>query len=392
MLFVRLLRLFRGYLVISVTGRNVERFINICMRRNILLWDIKRVKINSSKMKISIDGFREVREIARKSNCSVHILEKKGMPFSFFRHRHRRGIAIGALVFAVILFVMTSFVWKIEVEGNDRVSSDAILASLKEAGISEGRWRYGLDLLAVQNRVLLQQPELSWVGVNLFGSKVVVSVSEETPEPQIVDRKSPCNLIAEKDGMIETVVATDGIAVVRPGDTVKVGDLLVSGINDSARNGVRYLHAMGSVRAKTWNTYTETVSAKKTVLEKTGQSKSRYTLVFLNFEINFFKKGSIPYAEYDTIEQVKEWRISEGFYLPVSLKTTVYEELTPRTVERTLDEARDEALDAIEARQGEYQTRHVNWSPVGDAEGVLTVTYETIEEIAKSQAIQQGGR
>lgn len=391
MFFIRVLRYFRGYLRISVSGRNVERFINICMRRNILLWDIKRVKTNTSTMKISVKGFRDIREIAKKSACSIRIVGKRGLPFSFFRHRRRRGLAIGVGIFATALLVMTSFVWRIEVVGNNRVSEESILISLKEAGISEGRWRYGLDLTAIQNRVLLHQPELSWVGINVLGSKVLVSVSEEIPDPVIVDRKTPCNLVASKDGMIETVVATDGVSVVHAGDTVKAGDLLISGIDDSPRNGVRYLHAMGSVRAKTWSTYSKTVSRYGHKLEKSGEVKTHFTIEILNFDINFFKKGSIPYTKYDTINHVSECRITKNFYLPVAFKTTRYEELVPIEFERTLDEAKEDALNEIEKEQGTYQTRHISWIPSGDAEGTLTVTYETIEEIAVMQPIDQGG-
>lgn len=390
MFFVRILRYFRGYLCISVCGRNVERFINICMRRNILLWDIKRVKTNTSQMKISIKGFRELREVARKSACSVRIIKKHGVGFTCFHHRQRKGILFGIAFFLLALLLMTSFVWKIEIEGNNFVSDEAIVSSLKKAGIYEGKWRYGLDLTALQNRVLLNEPELSWVGITIMGSKVLVSVSEETKDPMMIERKVPCNLVASKDGMVETVIATDGVAVVQPGSIVKKGDLLISGIAESQRNGTRYLHAMGSVRAKTWNTYTKKVSSHTEAVEKSGKTKSHYTLEILNFDINFFKKGSIPYAKYDTIKHVWECRITDTFFLPFSVKTTRYEELVSVPYEQPLEEAKEIALKEIEAEQENYDVRHISWAPDG-TEGTLTVTYETIEEIAVMQPIHEGG-
>lgn len=390
MFFVRVLKYFRGYLSISVCGRNVERFINICMRRNILLWDIKRVKTNTSQMKISIKGFRELREIAKKSACSVRIVRKHGAPFVCFHHRQRQGVMIGVVAFLIALFLMTSFVWKIEIEGNNRVSDTEILESLKDAGIYEGKWRYGLDLTAIQNRVLLSEPELSWVGINVMGSKVLVSASEELQEPMVIDRKTPCNLVASKDGMVETVVATEGVAVVQSGNTVKKGDLLISGIGDSQRKGTRYLHAMGSVRAKTWDTYTRTVSKRAERVEKSGKSKTHFALEILNFDINFFKKGSIPYTKYDTINHIWECRVTDAFFLPISVKMTRYEELISIPYERSLEEAKEAVLQEIEEVQKKYDVRHVSWIPDG-TKGILTVTYETTEEIAVMQPIHQGG-
>ena len=391
MAFLRFLRYLSGSVKISVTGRNVERFINICMRRGILLWDIKRVRTNCSEMKISVEGFRSLREVSRKSGCSVRIIGKYGVPFSKSKRRKHIGLLVGMLIFALVIFLTTSFVWDVEVVGNDRVPTESVLESLKECGISVGRWRYGKDLTAIQNKVLLLQPELSWLALNPKGSKMVVSVAEKIPAPKITDRTSPANLVASKDGMVETVIATNGVAVVKSGDTVKKGDLLISGVDNSQTNGVRYLHAMGSVRAKTWDVFNQKVLNEKTTLQKTGRQKKHYSLKILNFEINFFKKGSIPYAEYDTINEAKEFRLSERFYLPLSLSIQTYEELTAVTVSQSLEEAKDAAIDALEQKQGDYLFRRVNWEPVNESEGVLTVIYEKIEEIAELQTIPQGG-
>ncbi len=391
MTILRLLRYLFGTVKISVTGRNVERFINICMRRGILLWDIKRVRINCSEMKISVEGFRSIREVAKKSGCSVRIVGKYGVPFSRARRRKRVGLLVGASLFAVLIFVMTSFVWDIEVVGNERVSDETIKESLKLCGISEGVWRYGKDLTAIQNKVLLQQPELSWLALNSKGSKMQVDVAEKIPAPEIVDRTSPANLIAAKDGMIETIITTNGVAVVKAGDTVKKGDLLISGVNNSEANGVRYSHAMGSVRAKTWDVFTQKVLSEKTTFQKTGRKTNRYTLKILNFEINLFKKGSIPYTEYDTINDVKECRLTEHYYLPFSLSVQTFVELTPVTETRPLETAKEEVLTALEENQSDYLFRRVNWEPANENEGVLTVVYEKIEEIAELQPIPQGG-
>ena len=389
-----LLRLFRylfGTLKISVTGRNVERFINICMRRGILLWDIKRVRTNCSEMKISVEGFRSIREVARKSNCSVRIVGKYGVPFSKSRKRKQTGLLIALSVFITLFFVMSSFIWDVEVVGNERVPTKSILQSLKECGISEGAWRYGKDFIAIQNKTLLQQPELSWLTLNLKGSKMEVLVAEKIPSPEIVDRTSPANLIAAKDGMIETVITTNGKAVVKSGDIVKKGDLLISGVENSEVHGVRYNRAMGSVRAKTWDVFTQKILDEKITLQKTGRRTSRYTFKILNFEINFFKKGSIPYAEYDTINKIKECRLTERFYLPFSLSIQTFEELSAVTEQIPLETAKEEALNALEKNCDDYLFRRVNWEQKNEKEGVLTVIYEKIEEIAELQPIPQGG-
>ena len=41
MLFIRILNYIKGYLIITINGVFAERFINICVHRNILIWDEK---------------------------------------------------------------------------------------------------------------------------------------------------------------------------------------------------------------------------------------------------------------------------------------------------------------------------------------------------------------
>jgi len=85
MLILRLWNYIRGYVIIIVKGYFLEKFINICTRRQILLWDIKMRGSGVMTLKISISGFKMLQPIARKTNCSVRIMHKRGLPIIFSR-------------------------------------------------------------------------------------------------------------------------------------------------------------------------------------------------------------------------------------------------------------------------------------------------------------------
>ena len=65
-----------GYLNIIVEGVFVERFINICKSKNILLWNIKMEKGVKLYANIGIKDYRNIREIARKTNTKIRIRKK----------------------------------------------------------------------------------------------------------------------------------------------------------------------------------------------------------------------------------------------------------------------------------------------------------------------------
>lgn len=104
-----------GYLNIEVEGVFVERFINICKSRGILLWNIKMEKGVLLHTNIGIKDYKNIRTIAKKTNTKVRIKRKCGVPFILNRYKKRK-IFIGALAVAIIFIsAMANFIWNIEI-------------------------------------------------------------------------------------------------------------------------------------------------------------------------------------------------------------------------------------------------------------------------------------
>ncbi|MGB4648964.1 MAG: sporulation protein YqfD, partial [Acetivibrionales bacterium] len=116
MLF-RLWNYARGYVIIIVEGFFIEKFINICARRRILLWNVRIQKEHRVTARMSISGFRLIRPVARKTGCRVRLLKKTGLPFVFNKYRRRKAFFAGAVLFFILLNVLASFIWSIEISG-----------------------------------------------------------------------------------------------------------------------------------------------------------------------------------------------------------------------------------------------------------------------------------
>lgn len=66
-----------GYVRIQVEGYFIERFINLCVSKKILLWNSKRKKSTLLFTNISIKEFREITKIAKQTKCRVKIKQKR---------------------------------------------------------------------------------------------------------------------------------------------------------------------------------------------------------------------------------------------------------------------------------------------------------------------------
>lgn len=67
-LFIRkILNFFTGYVNIRVEGFFVERFINMCISKGILLMDIQREKLTIMYAKVGIADYKRLRQVAKKT-------------------------------------------------------------------------------------------------------------------------------------------------------------------------------------------------------------------------------------------------------------------------------------------------------------------------------------
>lgn len=370
MLINKALQSASGYLVIRVEGRFLERFLNVCSRRNIYLWDIRRLSDTSMTCKISIRGFRLLPIIARKTHCTAKIIDKRGLPIVIRRYKKRRWFLVGLGIFLLLMLSLNLYVWKIEVTGNDTVPTDIILAELEECGVKVGQFRFRLDEKALKNQMVAKIPQLSWLWINKQGSKVLVQVRERKLPPAIVDKTQICNLIATKDGVIHTMNVREGKNVVAVGDSVRAGDILTTGIIDIEEVGRRTVHADGEILARTWYENSRAYSLTKREQIPTGNSKTRWGISFFGHRLNFGREE--PFTQYQTTETSTDWCIGST-YLGVTIHKQVFQEV--QTVESPL------TPDEVQAAGGEELKKEIRLSAGLDAKAVKEdVTLQQIDE------------
>lgn len=395
MLFIRIWQFIKGFVQLSVRGFFIERFLNICMHRDIYLWDVKHRGQHQVQVKMSINGFRNLRPIARKTHSRVRILKKHGLPFLLYRHKKRKAFLIGAVVAAGLLVYLTSFIWVIEVTGNATVETGQILAALEKNGLREGVLRRGIDVVALQNQMMLDVEQLSWLWVDIKGTKATVEVKEKKPIPDIVDKDTPCNLVAAKRGLVTSVAATYGEKMVSVGDVVEPGDLLVSGVVGSRFEGVRYLHSSGSIKARTYYKKEGEFPCVKVNLPRTGKKISKNTLHLFNFKVQLYREEKPPYAEYETEHAVHRMNLGGDHFLPFYVTTdTHYEQIRqeePLTPEQAAEIGTAQLAADIESTFGEdttVVTKDATFTPLENGNVLVKLSYECIEEIGRTVQIE----
>lgn len=395
LLLLRLWNYLHGYVIIIVEGYFIEKFFNICTHRQILLWDIRRHKNSIVTMRVSINGFKLLRPVARKTKCRVRILKKRGLPFLSNRYRKRKTFFAGAFLFILLMYVMTSFIWNVEITGNKELTVDFIEKVLADNGISTGTLKFGIDTEKAVTGMMTGIRELAWVSIDVKGTKVKVQIRERKPLPQMVPEDEPCDIVALRDGMIKQVIATNGIEAVVEGDTVKKGQVLISGSIPvkNEKDKYRLVHAMGTVKARTW--YEALCPVKLEEIEKirTGRIIKNYSLVLFTKKLDLFHK-KISYEDFDNVEVRQKLKIGEDLVFPFELVVDTFYENSLVRAKISEDEARKTASDnAWKTVTGEMPPdtpivkSNVSFIEDDELGTVAKVTIECLEDIGTTQMI-----
>lgn len=385
-----ILNYFTGYVKIKVEGLFLERFINICVSKKILLMDIKREKSTIMYANVRIADYKKLKQVARKTKSKIKIQRKKGLPFTIKKYRKRKIFGILFVVILALLIVSSNYIWNIEISGNVKITNQEILQSLEESGLKVGLSKNDIDINAVISKIRLDREDIAWIGITVKGTNAIVKIKEAAKAPEVIDENKFCNIVANKTGMITKINVQNGTANVKVGDIVEEGDILVNGYLEGKYTGTRYVHGAATVEAKIWYTKKEKAMLKQQIPVQTGNEEKKYSIKFKKNQINLFKTLS-KFEKYDTINENKKIILFSNFYLPIEVvkitnKEYVLQDVTYTNEEQTqilTEKLKKELLEEI----GEQKNIvNVNVNTYSQDETVeVEVTYEVLENIGVEQ-------
>ena len=339
---------FRSPYFISVHINDARLILDLLVNRNIPFHG-QKTEGDTFSFLMYAPHYKEYIHLRGKRRYRNEVRKRLGFLRLAERYRKRKGIVVGFFLAAFLLVFSTLFVWDITVEGTDRIPEQTITEALASRGIQLGAFIPSIDTELVEQALILDVDGLSFVSVKQRGTVVKVEVHEREKETEILDTQSPSNLIASADGQIEALLVTGGFTTVKLGQTVKKGDLLVSGVIDSASLGYRLVRARGEVLARTTKTYQVEIPFETTKKIYTGRFFSQKSVKIFSKTIKLFRKDSICFSSCDKIESERRIYLFGLIKLPIFITNTEYAEyeLVPKTL--TKEEALQEAYRRLRA-------------------------------------------
>src|SRR5665647_50871 len=230
------LRYWQGYVKLKLTGKQKEAFINLAAEHKLQLWDIRFKASDAAEFRILLRHFFRLRPLLRKTSCKIHVLERYGAPFFLDKLGTRKFLIVGMLLFATLLFLISSVIWQVKVVGNDKIKTAYILEMAKQQGIHPWQWKFKLKSPESLSKELQRQiPSASWIGVQIQGSQLTIEVVESA-KPEDKPLLNTRHLVASTNAIITQIKAEKGMPMVKINSFVRKGDVLISGLIGSVPN------------------------------------------------------------------------------------------------------------------------------------------------------------
>lgn len=383
-------RRLRGTVRLELCGACPEAVLNACAMSALELMELESIDACTLRVTVFETRVKEFVQIARRCMCETETVSVKGGSKNRRFVKRRVMFIVFAAVTAGILLLSSLFIWDIQVQGCEKLSSGQVLRALADCGVEQGALRRTVCSDMVRSRVMVELPEIAWMTVNVRGSKATVLILEREEKPEIYIESKAADMVAAKTGIISRMSVLNGFPLVSPGQSVVKGETLVSGTVDSITAQPRLLRAAGSVTADTWYEICACRPAEEDFKSEDRKKRFRFALQIGKKRINFYFGGRKDVDECDKIIDKYKMGIEGLFLLPVSL---VMEELS------FYDSFSGEsgAAEEMQRELYEYLLSQVDGDvlssdfTVGESNGLLCVTLRAhcLENIAQIKEITQ---
>ncbi|MGE4483581.1 MAG: sporulation protein YqfD [Oscillospiraceae bacterium] len=390
----RVIDYIRGNVRAEAKCRYPERFVNICAKNGIFFRDPVKTAEDTIEITTHIKDYRRLRAISQNGAFTIRAVKKEGVSFFLWRIRKRYALMFGMLACIMAVWILSLFVWDIDVSGNETVPTPEILRALDDLGVGIGTFGPSVTPEYISNEILQTIPELAWITVNVSGSHADVLVREIIPVPEIVPEDVPARVVATKSGIIDKMIVLEGARCYTVGDTVMEGETLADAVVGSRVSGNRLVHAMAQVWARTWYEETACMPLSADAKTYTGEEKTKYSLTIAGKRINLYIFGGISWTDYDKITAKKVLTLPGGATLPISIDKDMYTEYVREPTE--LEE--NEAEEIIKGRLFEKLQERIEdgvimkttfETKVQDGVVYVTLTAECREQIAATEALTE---
>ncbi len=372
----------RSEITVRVRCLMPEKLIDRATSQGARFADAQLTEGNALIVRCDAQSARLLLALCRRFNLEARVTRLRGL--SALRHFVRKRVTLVAgIACAVILsalFLTRLWIVDIAFTGELAASGDsaALSRSLEALGIRPGISR-SIDTGLLAHRLLARTEGYSYAGVRLQGVRLLLEAAPEAPSPAIYDVNAARDLVCAREGIVVSAVVRAGIPCVRPGDTVRRGQVLIRGEEQASKEQTRPIGALGEVIVRSWFSGEARLQLTQTDIVDTGRRSTGAKLALLGMEWPIAEATTYPSQRTE-----REYLPIGGLFLPIEIErfSNVEIQLQDTKIPREALMARARALSLASARTTLFREGPREYIP-GDS----WVDYEKTGDVLVARAV-----
>ncbi|MEG0901736.1 MAG: sporulation protein YqfD [Clostridia bacterium] len=365
----------------TLTGLNLERFMNIMHKSGIELLSARRVDNRTLEGECYSADLSSVRKLVDEKGWRLQSTMPQGFSAFLAAMRRRPGIPIGALLALCMVIVLMQFVWRVELHNAGAYQAD-IAAYLREEGYGPGTPKARVSAAELERKLTRRYPAMAWFHAYVYNVTLVVDCTPGVPMPKLTPAK-PSDVVAAHGGVVTSIRVFAGTAQVRAGDLVQKGQVLIRGVERAQDEQLTPVPARGVVMARCWRSHTVRLPLYDVQSVETGRFLTHTQLCtpWFHMPSTLETPDFLAYNTYVSLAPVV------GSFFPVFQKTVEQREVAMSRTPRAESEVRKEAAAAAfrglktALRGYEIVDKWVDYCMIEDVTLAATATAEWLMDI-----------
>ncbi|MDS0524051.1 sporulation protein YqfD [Clostridium sp. SHJSY1] len=365
-----------GKITLDVSVPMPEKFLNLLWKENVNVSRAVRSDITTIRLEVNYEDYKEVERAVKKCKGKIKVVNRQGFIFIIYRMKKQISLIIGGAIFVCGLYLLSTQIWAIEISTKENIAPYEIRKQLTELGVKPGIGKSDINVYSLEKKLEDINSDILWIRARIEGSTLKIVIEEKVTPPKITGAPiGEC--VAAVDGEIKRIYVNSGTAKVNPGDIVKAGEVLISGVQ--GREGEEYaVPAKGTVIANTFYEKEMEIQVSGKKIEKTGKTDSDIYLNFWGKKI-YLKKAINKFKYYDKIDTNK------GF-----ISKVLYYEREEKEVNKEKNEEVNKAASQLEksllktlSNDAKISNKEINVQDIGEGKMRVKVMFLVEQNIAK---------
>ncbi|MEG2085834.1 MAG: sporulation protein YqfD [Clostridia bacterium] len=288
--------------IISVSGFNSEKFINVFAKKGIHIYEYRKIKKSEGFLTVCYNDRKISVDLLTEMCYNAKIVDVYGVKPFAKKLFSEWLILLSAIIAIVISVYFGTVIKKIEISTAGITDKESVLLLLQEQGVKIGVPLKEISIDYLENKLAVLIPKVEYAFIEIKGATIFVTLTPKAEHP-IEQDKEPRDIIALSDGIVSRIVTLKGTALVKKGDSVKKGQILIKGVTTYNDNTTSPIYAEGRIYAK---------------VESCGEA------VFIPYKTEYKRTGKkIEFTEFDVLWRRVESHFKKSFVLQEEERSSI---------------------------------------------------------------------